>query len=190
MVAVRSIAPSSLALALALACALVVSCTRAKTPPATRPAPPPPASERGSKSAAPPAASLDLQAMIAPVPEYEGTGRNLFAFGPDRRAAALPAEPRPTEPPPLVAPPSRPALTPRPSAPSRLDVKYAGFLEKTRPDGAKAKYAIFLDGNEILAGAEGDTVGNRFTVVTIGVESVTVSARGTNVTQRIPLQSN
>jgi hypothetical protein len=69
-------------------------------------------------------------------------------------------------------------------------VKYAGFLQKTGPDGAKAKYAIFLDGNEILAGAEGELVANQFTVVEIGLESVTVSAGGSKATQRIPLQSN
>ncbi len=68
-------------------------------------------------------------------------------------------------------------------------MKYAGFLEKTRPDGGKAKYAIFLDGNEILAGTEGELLANRFTVVEIGLESVTVSPSGSSVTQRIPLQS-
>lgn len=184
----------ALALALALPLALFVSCTGTQTPPATpRAAPPRAARERAATSTPPPspAAGLDLEAMIAPVPEYEGTGRNLFDYGPVRRGAdAAPPGPALVEPPTVTAPPTRPALIPRPSpASSRLDVKYAGFLEKTRPDGAKAKYAIFLDGNEILAGTEGETVGNRFTVVEIGLESVTVSARGTNVTQRIPLQS-
>jgi hypothetical protein len=68
-------------------------------------------------------------------------------------------------------------------------MKYAGFLEKTGPDGGKAKYAIFLDGNEILAGTEGELLANRFTVVEIGLESVTVSPTGSSATQRIPLQS-
>ena len=89
-----------------------------------------------------------------------------------------------------MAPPTHTPTAGRPAPASRLNVKYAGFLEKTQADGAKAKYAIFLDGNEILAGAEGETVGNRFRVVEIGLESVTVSAEGTNVTQRIPLHSN
>ena len=71
-----------------------------------------------------------------------------------------------------------------------MGVKYAGFVEKTTPSGDKAKYAIFLDGNEILAGAEGETVANRFTVIKIGLESVTVSAEGSSTTQRIPLQAN
>ncbi len=61
-------------------------------------------------------------------------------------------------------------------------MKYAGFLEKTGPGGDKAKYAIFLDGNEILAGMEGELVANRFTVVEIGLESVTVSPSGSSAT--------
>lgn len=191
----RSLVPTSLvcALASALALALVVSCTQSQTPAPSGSTAPRAARERPGRSAAPSsaAAALDLQAMLPPVPEYEGTGRNLFAFGPERRTVANTPPPPPLEPSPSVAPPSRPALTPRPSPlPTRLDVKYAGFLEKTRPDGAKAKYAIFLDGNEILAGAEGETVADRFTVVEIGLESVTVAAKGTNATQRIPLQSN
>ncbi|MGH9332885.1 MAG: hypothetical protein ACRD21_03950 [Vicinamibacteria bacterium] len=129
--------------------------------------------------------------MLAPVPEYAGMGRNLFAFG----AARGPMEPMVESPLPEIepvveAPPVVVAPRPTPSPATRLDMKYAGFLEKTRPDGGKAKYAIFLDGNEILAGTEGEMVANRFTVVEIGLESVTVSASGTSVTQRIPLQSN
>jgi hypothetical protein len=176
---------------LACALALWVSCTGTHTPAPSGTTPPRPQTKQAGKSKAPPVATIDLQAMLPAVPEYEGTGRNLFAFGAERPADGLPPpEPRLVEPPPLVPPSPRPALTRRPSpAPSRIDVTYAGFLEKTRPDGAKTKYAIFLDGNEILAGAEGETVANRFTVVEIGLESVTVSAPGTNVTQRIPLQS-
>lgn len=71
-------------------------------------------------------------------------------------------------------------------------MNYAGFLEKTNPDGEKARYAIFIsrDGTEIFAGAEGETVANRFKVVEIGLESVTVSAPESGVTQRIPLAIN
>jgi hypothetical protein len=147
---------------------------------------------RGRRAAGvPDATAIDLEAMLAPVPEYEGAGRNLFAYGAARGPAMAAVEAPPPEPEPVFEPaPPRPA--PRPPAPAaaRLNMKYAGFLEKTRPDGEKAKYAIFLDGNEILAGAEGETLMNRFTIVEIGLESVTVSASGSQVTQRIPLQSN
>ncbi len=139
------------------------------------------------------AAALDLQAMLSPVPEYEGVGRNLFAFGAARRPTGQGAEieePPPVEPArEIVTLPPRSAPRPGPSLSARLDMKYAGFLEKTGSDGVKAKYAIFLDGNEILAGTEGEMVANRFTVVEIGLESVTVSPSGSSATQRIPLQS-
>jgi hypothetical protein len=141
---------------------------------------------RGEGSAPQP---VDLDTMLAPVPEYEGTGRNLFVFGSARRAGAADLAPPPVEQPPTPPPPRVAPRPPVPAAP-RVDVKYAGFLEKTGPDGVKAKYAIFLDGNEILAGGVGETVANQFTVVEIGLESVTVSAQGSRATQRIPLQSN
>lgn len=80
-------------------------------------------------------------------------------------------------------------MTPTPGG-ARVNVKYAGYVEKTEVSGDKSKYAIFLDGNEIFAGAEGEIVANRFTVVEIGLESVTVSAEGSRATQRIPLQAN
>ena len=144
---------------------------------------------RGGPASAPVKADLDLRAMLPPVPEYEGQGRNLFAYGPVRR-------PTPTRPTPTTTPRAQvrtTTTTPRtaPARPTaRVNVKYAGFVEKTESSGDKSKYAIFLDGNEIFAGAEGDTIANRFTVVEIGLESVTVSAKGSSATQRIPLQAN
>lgn len=178
-------------LALAGVAALGLACSEAaKTPQAS--GSPARAAGRRSPGKAAPASVLDLEAMLAPVPEYEGQGRNLFAFGAARSAQAV--EPQPSPPTPVAAP-APTLVVPRPTGPSpaagaRLNVKYAGFLEKTQPDGEKSKYAIFLDGNEILAGSEGETVANRFTVVEIGLESVTVAQLGTTVTQRIPLQSN
>jgi hypothetical protein len=176
---------------LAFAGALAVGCS-SETPrkaPATA-ARPTPGAPRGSREAPIPE-DLDLEAMLAPVPEYEGAGRDLFSYG----AARQPEETADLEPPPEPdLPREAPVIVPRPSRPSsapvpRVDMKYAGFLEKTRPSGEKEKYAIFLDGNEILAGAEGETVAHRFTVVEIGLESVIVSPAGSSATQRIPLQS-
>ena len=143
---------------------------------------------RGGGASAPVKADLDLRAMLPPVPEYEGQGRNLFAYGPVRQTT-------PTRPTPTTTPRARAQTTTIPrTAPARptarVNVNYAGFVEKTETTGDKSKYAIFLDGNEIFAGAEGDTIANRFTVVKIGLESVTVSAEGSSATQRIPLQAN
>jgi len=172
-----------------LALALSYGCTSEPAPsvePSERRAP-----RRGGRAAPPIDSELDLQAMLAPVPEYEGHGRNLFIYGPDPRSTGT-ATPPPPPPPTRTSQTPAPTTTPRPAPRSspRTDVKYAGFVEKTTPTGGKAKYAIFLDGNEILAAAEGETIANRFTVIEIGLESVTVSAEGSSATQRIPLQSN
>ncbi len=173
---------------LVAAAALAPACSEPEEPAESTTASSP---ARSGARGAVPAADLDLEAMLSPVPEYEGMGRNLFVFGAARgrmeeeegEGEQLAVEP-PRE---IVALPPRTA--PRPGTSARLDMKYAGFLEKTGPDGDKAKYAIFLDGNEILAGTEGELVANRFTVVEIGLESVTVSLSGSSATQRIPLQS-
>lgn len=165
----------------------LIACGGSAEAPSAEPSEGAPTPSQGGSAAPPPA---DLEAMLAPVPEYEGTGRNLFVFGPARRAGGGADPAAPVQPPPPQPPPPRPPQRPPLPAAARLDVKYAGFLQKTGPDGAKAKYAIFLDGNEILAGAEGELVANQFTVVEIGLESVTVSAGGSKATQRIPLQSN
>ena len=74
--------------------------------------------------------------------------------------------------------------------PARIDLKFAGFVEKTDPSGANKKYAVFLDGEEILTGAEGELVGNRYKIIEIGLESVTVALEGSQVTQKIPLRTN
>jgi hypothetical protein len=132
---------------------------------------------------------IDLAELLTDVPEYEGSGRNLFAFGPERTVSAAPpprqAPSAATTVGPATASPGRQA-----SAPARIDLTFAGFVEKTEPGGANKKYAVFLDGEEILTGAEGDLVGNRYKIVEIGLESVTVSLAGSQVTQKIPLRTN
>jgi hypothetical protein len=69
-------------------------------------------------------------------------------------------------------------------------LKFAGFVERTQPGGASKKYAVLLAGEEILTGAEGDLVGNRYKIVEIGLESVTVAVEGSPRTQKIPLRTN
>jgi len=165
---------------------------------ATDPAPGPagsqtPAARRGAAPRTDLGQDLDLMAMLAPVPEYEGSGRNLFTYGAvDRQPQAGTVAPRPTAERPTNRATPRGGTgraQPRPAQANRLGVQYAGFVEKTRTSGAKEKYAIFISGSEILTGAEGDNLGN-FTVVEIGLESVTVTARGSSATTRIPLEAN
>jgi hypothetical protein len=69
-------------------------------------------------------------------------------------------------------------------------LKFAGFVEKSQPEGDSKKYAVFLAGAEILTGAEGELVANRYKIVEIGLESVTVSVEGSSGTQKIPLRTN
>ncbi len=130
--------------------------------------------------------SVDLASLLSEIPEYRGSGRNLFDFG------RLPVQAPPTrETPPLPQPPqtTRRPVAPTTSAP-RVDLKFAGYVETKSVGGETKKYAVFLDGNEILTGAEGDLVANRYKIVQIGLESVTVGVPGSNDTQRIPLSSN
>jgi hypothetical protein len=132
-------------------------------------------------------ARVDLEALAGETPEYQGQGRDLFAFG--RGRAAPPAEilpPPPTPTPPPQAGDWRPGGPPTP----RIDLKFAGYIEKPYPDGKKVKYAIFLDGQQVLTGAEGEVVANRYRIVEIGLESVTLAPTGSNTTQRIPLRAN
>lgn len=132
--------------------------------------------------------SVDLAGLLTEIPEYAGRGRNLFDYGP------LPVSdtpPRPTSKPTPPPPPrtTRPA-PPRTTAPARIDLKFAGYVETKTAAGTKKKYAVFLDGQEILTGAEGDLVANRYKIIQIGLESVTLGVPGSDQTQRIPLRSN
>jgi len=133
--------------------------------------------------------SVDLAEILANVPEYEGQERNLFAFGSERRSSV---------PPPPTMPPAATTTVPRNTAPTtrrsqpapRIDLKFAGFVERAQPGGDSRKYAVFLAGEEILTGAEGDVIGNRYKIVEIGLESVTVAVEGAGSTQKIPLRTN
>ena len=145
-------------------------------------------SRRSRKAKAPDVKeSVDLAGLLTEIPEYAGRGRNLFDYGPP---PASDTPPRPTPRPTPTPPPrtTRPAPT-RTTAPARIDLKFTGFVE-TRTHTGEKKYAVFLDGQEILTGAEGDLVANRYKIVQIGLESVTVRVAGSDQTQRIPLRSN
>jgi hypothetical protein len=70
-------------------------------------------------------------------------------------------------------------------------LKFAGFVEKPLSEGSDSKkYAVFLSGAEIFTGAEGEMVANRYKIVEIGLESVTISVEGSSGTQKIPLRTN
>ncbi len=135
------------------------------------------------------AANIDLAALQTDVPEYAGRGRDLFSYG---------REPSPVVERPPVAAPTATTVPPTPRGPAQnasapqpvVDLKFAGFVEKTQANGEQQKFAVFLSGEEIFTGTEGEIVGNRYKVVEIGLESVTVAVEGTQFTQKIPLRAN
>ena len=110
--------------------------------------------------------------------------RDIFDFGP----------PPPTPPPP-PAPPTPPptpvvAVEATPAAPvlPPMSVKYIGSLADNERG---LKVAVLLnDRKEVLTGGVGQVVGNRFRIVSIGLESVDVEDLGNNRVQRIPLKGN
>jgi hypothetical protein len=136
-----------------------------------------------------PTLRLDLLAKVQAV-NMEGGNRNLFAIG-QPPPAALPPEPtimvagvkkpRPVgpEPPPGPTPPPPP-----PQAPP-ITLKYYGY--SSARDNSR-KHAFFLDGDDILVAAEGETVKKRYRVVRIGVNSVVMEDTQFKHEQTLPLQ--
>jgi hypothetical protein len=129
---------------------------------------------------------VDLASLLSEIPEYGGRGRNLFDFG--RQPVVAP--PRRETPPPPPPPPTTGRPTTTVTSTPRIDLKFAGYVETKTVEGETKKYAVLLSGTEILTGAEGDLVANRYKIVQIGLESVTVGVAGSNDTQQIPLRSN
>jgi hypothetical protein len=109
---------------------------------------------------------LDLLAKLQDV-KVQGGERSLFDFGsvpvakPEPKVIPKPIYTVPLPPP----PPPVPVVPP----PPRIALKFYGY---TMPAPQGAKRAFFLDGEEILIGAEGDVLKKRYRVVKIGVNSV------------------
>jgi hypothetical protein len=118
-----------------------------------------------------PTLRLDLLAKVQAV-NMEGGRRNLF------QASAPPPAPLPKEPSIAIAknrgmvgpqPAPKPAAPPPPPPPPPINLKYYGYSSAR---GDNRKRAFFLDGDDILVAAEGETVKKRYRVVRIGVNSV------------------
>ena len=135
-----------------------------------------------------PTLRLDLLAKVQAV-NIEGGRRNLFQVG-QPPPPPLPPEPtiRPRSgsqvaadaPPP--GPPQPPSL---PQAPP-ITLKYYGYSSAR---GDNRKHAFFLDGDDILVAAEGETVKKRYRVVRIGVNSVVMEDTQFKHEQTLPLQA-
>lgn len=134
-----------------------------------------------------PTLRLDLLAKVQAV-DVEGGRRNLFAVG-QPPPPPLPPEPKIKPKPgsqvagaePAPGPPKPP---PPPQAPP-IPLKYYGYSSAR---GDNRKHAFFLDGDDILVAAEGETVKKRYRVVRIGVNSVVMEDTQFKHEQTLPLQ--
>ena len=133
-----------------------------------------------------PTLRTDLLAKVQAV-NIEGGRRNLFAVG----AAPLPPEPlgpvkgdtqtaKVYVPEPAPPPPPKPTEPPPPP----INLKYYGY---SSAHGDNRKHAFFLDGDDILVAAEGETVKKRYRVVRIGVNSVVMEDTQFKHEQTLPL---
>lgn len=128
---------------------------------------------------------LDLLARVQSV-ELEGGSRNVFQF------SAPPPPPAPKTPDPKVIPKipgqtteaPKEAGPPKPPPPPPINLKYYGF---SSAKGGGRKTAFFLDGEDILVAAEGETVKMRYRVVRIGVSSVVMEDVEAKRQQTLPL---
>jgi hypothetical protein len=133
-----------------------------------------------------PTLRFDLLAKVQAV-EAHGGRRNLFQFG------APPPPPPSNDPEPKIIPkplakeeaaevtPPKPA---GPPPPPPIPLKYYGYSSQ---QGQGRKRAFFLDGEEILVAAEGETVKRRYKIVRIGVSSVVLEDTEHKSQQTLPL---
>jgi hypothetical protein len=139
-----------------------------------------------------PTLRLDLLAKLKTV-DLQGSTRSLFeisAAPPEETKAAGIVEPAkiaiaPKFVGPVMEKPPGPA--PEPKAPP-IPLKFYGFVNKTKVGD---KRAFFLDGEDIVIAAEGDTIKKRYKIVRIGVNSAVVEDTEckSNNQQTLPLEA-
>ncbi len=126
---------------------------------------------------------LDLLAKLQDA-KAQGGERSLFDFGSAPQPKPEPKIiPKPIYTVALPPPPPAPAAPPPP--PPRIALKFYGY---TMPAPQGAKRAFFLDGEEILIGAEGEVLKKRYRVVKIGVNSVVMEDLQYKSEQTLPLE--
>ena len=132
-----------------------------------------------------PTLRLELLAKVQAV-DAAGGKRNLFQMGtPPLRAAALPPGPETVVRPPIGPRPPAPPTPPGPEPPPPpLPFKFYGF-STVRNNGKKTVF--FLEGDDILIAAEGDTLKRRYRIVRIGPTSVLLEDTESKRQQTLPL---
>lgn len=137
-----------------------------------------------------PTLRLDLLAKIQDEKPPEAA-RNLFQIGP----APVKPEDKPKGPEPTVAikrvmgppwlpeppPPPKPTL---PAPPPPINVKYYGFAS---PTATGHKRGFFMDGEDILIKAEGDTLKGHYKVLRLNATSVVVEDTDSKRQQTLPM---
>ncbi len=140
-----------------------------------------------------PTLRLDLLRKLKTV-DFQGSTRSLFeisAAPPEEiKAASVGVEPAkiaiaPKFVGPVMEKPPGPA--PEPKAPP-IPLKFYGFVNKTKVGDRRA---FFLDGEDIVIAAEGDTIKKRYKIVRIGVNSAVVEDTEfkSNNQQTLPLEA-
>lgn len=131
-----------------------------------------------------PTLRTDLLAKVTSV-EPSGGNRNLFAFGqpPPKVAELKGPEPRIIGPLEAPKPPPPPGPAPEPP-PTPITLKFYGF-STVHHDGKKSAY--FLDGDDILIAAEGETLKKRYKLVRISASSVLLEDTQSKKQQSVPL---
>jgi hypothetical protein len=123
-----------------------------------------------------PTLRLDLLAKLQEAPAPGGS-HNLFLIAPAPVKAALPKGPEPVVPkkavmgPRPLPPPPPPPAPPPPRQAVPINVKYYGWAA---PSGSDRKRAFFLDGDDVIIKAEGESIKGHYRVVRIGPTSVVV----------------
>jgi hypothetical protein len=122
-------------------------------------------------SGMPTAPEVHLEALKIDRPKPVETERNLFRFKPKAPPPPPPSSIRPTGP--IVTAPAVPLPPPGPPPPPAITLKFIGVIE---PGRGKPKLAVLSDGQGTpLYGWEGGTVGGRYRILRIGVESIEMS---------------
>ncbi|HVX66276.1 MAG TPA: hypothetical protein VHA11_06735 [Bryobacteraceae bacterium] len=146
-----------------------------------------PRDQRPDPTTIDPTLRLDLLAKVQAV-TLEGGARNLFQFS----EAPLPKTPEPKIVPRMpgqaaqaAAAVNAPPVEPPKPQPPPIPLRFYGYTSQARQTERRA---FFLDGDDIVVAAEGQTIKNRYKVVRISINSVVVEDTQFQHQQTLPLE--
>src|SRR5438067_1589180 len=127
---------------------------------------------RAAQGRAPAAPEVKLEALNGERPKPIDSDRNLFRFKQKAPPPPPPMTSRPSTAPSMTAP-QMPLAPSGPPPPPAITLKFIGVVEQ---GAGKPKIAVLSDGQgPPLYGYEGGTVGGRYRILRIGVESIELS---------------